>query len=115
MKIKTQNLKIEEDARKNNHRYYMIAKFISDESEAYRILERIVRNINLNINPFFLPHPTKRPLPNPSYYSYNSVLGLDLDKKEKFWGLTAIPIGSGLGNISLVSMIKDIIKNELRY
>ena len=115
MIIKIQNLKIEEDVSEKCSRYYVRAGFMCDEFEASSILGRMVGNINLNINPFFLPLPIKRPLWNPSYYSYNSRLGLDLNKKEKLWKLTAIPIGAGLGNDSTISMIKNIIKDELIY
>ena len=113
MKNKIQNLKIEEGILEKCYKYYVRARFMCDEFKANSILGRIVENINLNINPFFLPLPIKRPLQNPSYYSSNSRLQLNLDKKEKLWELTAAPVGSGLGNE--IYMIKNIITNELIY
>ena len=116
MKIK--NLKIEEDIRERGYKYYVRARFMCNEFEASSILGKIVDNINLNINPYFLPLPVKRPLQNPSYYSSNPYIQLNLDKEEKLWELTASPVGSGLNNgagLSHLCMIKDIIKNKLRY
>ena len=113
MKVKIRNLEIEEGVPEKYYKYYVRARFICNESEASNILNRIINTINLNINPFFLPLSTKRSLQNPSYYSYNSHLGLDLNKKEKLWKLTAIPVGSGLNNDSIIYMIKNIITNEL--
>jgi len=115
MKIKIQNLKIEEDVREKCQKYYIRARFRSNESKASSILGKIVESINLNLHSFFPHSPVKRPLQNPSYYSYNSCIGLDLDKEGKLWELTAIPIGYGLSNDSTITLIKDIIKSQLEY
>ncbi len=110
-----QNLKIREDVQENCSSYYITVRFRSKESKANIILEKIVNNINFNIHGFFPDSPKKRPVENPSYYCYNSCIGLDLDKKGKLWELTAIPIGGGLGNDSTIALIKDIIKSKLEY
>ena len=115
MAIKIQNLKIEEDVREKCQSYYIRVRFRSNESKASSILGKIVDNINFNIHDFFPHSPRKRPSENPSYYSYNSRIGLDLEREGKLWELTAMPIGGGLGNDSTIALIKDIIKSKLEY
>ena len=113
--MKLQNLKIKEDFQEKCMSYYIRAGFRSNESKASSILEKIIGDINFNMPHFFQDSLKKRPLKNPSYYCYNSWIGLDLDREGKLWKLTAIPIGGGLSNDSTIALIKDIIKDGLIY